>query len=216
MKGKILIAFGLGACMGSLFVYLYSKEKYERKLEEEISALRAHYIKKKEKMDAEQEVKRSTVRTSIDGMYKHNRARVYNPKEDTMEPDIESDDDIPPAVVESRMGPRDDSDPYLISMDDFYNDNGHYEKETWTYFDKDNTICNQEDEMIIEVSEWIGYDNIGILKGISTDHRHRVIYIRVEKHDTDIELIYNSGSYLEQVAGEPYEPTEGYDSEGLA
>lgn len=95
--------------------------------------------------------------------------------------------------------------PYVIHIDE-REDQDAYEDVTYTYYEEDDVVCNERDDVLdAEERERIigeaNLDRFGHGSGSSS-----VVYVRNDKLEMDIEVIQSPNSYLEEVQGIPYEP----------
>ena len=95
------------------------------------------------------------------------------------------------------------NDPYVISQEDFYNENGHYDKITLSYFDIDDVLTDNRDEIIPKVDDVIGSESLTKFGELCDDDK--IVHVRNERYGADYEVILTGESYVEAVLGIPYE-----------
>lgn len=95
------------------------------------------------------------------------------------------------AVVDNRR-------PFLISVDDYYNDN-RFVKSSLTYFDQDETLSDDSDEIISSVDEVIGEGTLDRFGELSGDPD--MVYVRNSHIGVDYEITRVMDSYKISVAG---------------
>ena len=124
------------------------------------------------------------------GLAKHD-----HPTEDAPEEDEQPDE---PIIV------REGSDAiYMISTEEFLQGREDHDKLTITYFEADDTLCDERDGIIPNPQDVVGHSALQSFGTIKTDPD--VVYVRNEKVGVDFEIIRNKSSYVEQILG--VEPT---------
>lgn len=93
----------------------------------------------------------------------------------------------------------DEGDPYLIDAETYNGTKRHYDKIFLTYYEEDNVLCDDQDEIVQDVDRIIGYANID--KGFEDGSKY--CYIRSPDVSTDWEIFRHEGSYVEIVLGVP-------------
>ena len=95
--------------------------------------------------------------------------------------------------------------PYVISELEYFQEEQDYEKLTITYYKKDNSYVDERDQPINNVEETVG-DRPHRYFGRKEDPN--VVYVRNHKNLADFEILFDEGSYIEEVLGMVYTPTE--------
>ena len=161
-----------------------------------------------------------TMKTRYDLMYKESPSKVmqqvvddvddypgerdvFNEEEDDAEIDQEYNPDI---MV---LPGYDYEDPYVISIEQFEEECLDHDKLTITWYAEDNTLVDEQDEIIDDVEYTVGEANIDI-RNARADHPHTV-YVRNERISTDFEIDFNLNSYAEMVLGVAMTPREKYE-----
>lgn len=89
--------------------------------------------------------------------------------------------------------------PYVISIDEFgENEDGH-EQATITYYADDDTLADERDQMIDNSDYTVGDDNLLRFGHGSNDER--IVYVRNERIQMDFEIVRSEGSYSKEVLG---------------
>lgn len=103
-------------------------------------------------------------------------------------------------VIESDSWDPDTTEPHVISIEDFsQNDNG-WEQETLTWYAGDNTLADARDEPVSDMRLTIGEgSNLELFGFISKDKN--VVHIRNPHLETDFEILRSDGTYAREVAG---------------
>jgi hypothetical protein len=90
-------------------------------------------------------------------------------------------------------------DPYVITIDQFADENDHYDKSTIYYYEDDDVLADENEEVIIDVFKVIGDDALGSFGEGSRDPE--IVYVRNDKLQIDYEVIRLSKSYRQTVLG---------------
>lgn len=188
--------------------YVYLKDKFEAEKQEEINEIREHYRKKLEKIELNDKeidipeepekdieivdtkrIRRENVNVSYNTMFKHEA------------------DDLPiqekSTVASDNQNPKTYPRPYFISEDEFMNDCETYEKLSLTYYEGDDTLADDRDELVTDIFNTIG-DTLGDFGSSVED----ILYVRNDRTSCDFEITRSDKSYSEFVLGMQPEPTQ--------
>lgn len=102
-------------------------------------------------------------------------------------------------VVEFKVYERIEGEPYAISRLEFEDNEAGYDQISLTYYDGDDTLCDDKDSRIPDIDRVIGQRNLEYFGHASDDER--VVYVRNEKFGTDYEIFKNDGEYTVMVLG---------------
>ncbi len=91
------------------------------------------------------------------------------------------------------------SEPYVLSIEEYMEEEAH-EKITLTYFDEDETLINEREEIITDVIRVLGPDALTNF-GVGSDDDN-IVYVRDDRNSLDFEVILDPRSYMEVVLGE--------------
>lgn len=89
-------------------------------------------------------------------------------------------------------------DPYVISASAFIEECDNYEKITFTYYESDEVLLDDHEEIVDNVDNLVGkksFDHFG--DGAEKD----VVYVRNEKDEADYEIIRSNLSYSKDILG---------------
>lgn len=89
--------------------------------------------------------------------------------------------------------------PYVISEDEFGVNEVDNDQSYFTYYEGDDTLTDQRDEVVTDVEETIGEDNL--TKFGSGGRNPNVVYVRNDKLGLDFEITRVEGKYSEVGAG---------------
>lgn len=95
--------------------------------------------------------------------------------------------------------------PYVIHIDE--RQETAYTEATYTYYDQDDVLCNERDEVIAEGMErdsLVGEGNLDLFGHGSGDRD--VVYIRNDRLELDMEICKSTNSYAQEVHG--FDPPE--------
>ena len=96
--------------------------------------------------------------------------------------------------------------PYIISVDEFFQDEEDYEKLTITYFKKDDTLVDERNSPIADVEGTAGLkfaENFG-----SKSNDANIVYIRNRRLSADFEIVLDKSSFTETILGIKDEDTK--------
>lgn len=93
----------------------------------------------------------------------------------------------------------DKTKPYVISAEEFQMDDPKVEKTSITYYDGDDTLVDERDQMIPDIDRVVGEHNL-IRFGDRSDDPN-VVYVRNEMLDTDFEIFRDLRSFTEVILG---------------
>ena len=87
--------------------------------------------------------------------------------------------------------------PYVISVDDYMEGVDGFESHTLTYYEKDQQLCDDKDQLIPDVRQTVGFGNLQ--KFGSKSGNGDTVYIRNHQRQADYEVVREAGSYREEV-----------------
>lgn len=220
MNNKIIAIGGtaLGLAVGSVAGYLFAKRQLEQSYVElaqkEIAEARAYYNqlhKKGEEFETPGAVLQRRVPAKPNGV----DDRIHEgPSDEVLEkvlnglryhtdqPIIERPLEIMhghPQSIEEEDAARSADAPYVLDIDEFMNSEVGYTNMTVTYFVQDGVLVDESDDIIEDIENWVGHYNLNRFGHRSNDQR--IVYVRNERLEFDLEVIRDEGSYAELVAG---------------
>ena len=113
-----------------------------------------------------------------------------------------TDDQEPEASVSAVPGfvtVRDPHGPYVISIDQYMEDDSPFSKIELTYFDGDDTLIDSREQIVQDVNGTIGSKNLEKFGQGTTDTSQ--VYIRNERLEIDIEVTRDTNTYSRAVLG---------------
>lgn len=90
--------------------------------------------------------------------------------------------------------------PYVVSFDEFHENEPHHEQVTLAYYVEDDTLADERDQPIDNTDYTVGDHNLLRFGHGSQDSK--VVYVRNEKISMDFEIIRSMGSYAREVLGQ--------------
>lgn len=161
-------------------------------LEDDAKHAMASYSGEEEKVAYHKVEKAETAQTQVQNLFK-DRPEPMDPA------DKEFDYD-----VEMRIRSENPGKPYIISHDEFYENEADFEQVTLTYFDEDDVLSDEKDGVVPEEDKVVGEDNITQFGYGSKDPN--IVYIRNDNMECLFEVHRAHGSYAKDVLG--FDPEE--------
>lgn len=216
-KREVVIAGGssvVAASLSGVAVYILTKKKMELKfykLMDEEAAATKEYYKQLYKQD-----EYSDPEALLESL--HNETIIteerYIPVEDQEivvdESEPDSSEDEPEVVnilvkpddkfnLEEEMANRTEDAPYILHRDEFMQGALGYEQTTLTYFEGDDVLVDERDQVVDDTEGTVGNDNL--LKFGHGSKDNNVVYIRNDRLELDIEVLRSRGKYTQEVLG---------------
>ena len=192
----ILLAALTGATAGVAGGYFFAKKRlearYEALVEQEIEETR-EYLAKRHKIDEFETPAKALAalgkavdqtkidpRPSVEALI---RGMGYRSAEKALEEVVARGPDA----------------PYVLREDEYMENDSGYDQKTLTYYAGDDTLAEEDDEIIDDVERVVGKANLDKFGELSGDSR--VCYVRNEKLQVEYEIILHDGTYAEVVQG---------------
>lgn len=219
---KNVLIFVVGAGIGSAATYKILRDKYALIAQEEIDSVKENFAKRfndeadeyvlqlyndmykevketieeeeAEKTIADEEPKKNLV-------YRRTLGRVDYSKIDPAE-NMSPPEDEPGVEAYAEY---DDQEPYVISIDEFGEEMVHFDKLTIYYYEEDDTLADEQEEIIDDPNAIVGDESLTRFGDKSDDSD--IVYVRNERISVDYEVIRLHKSYQESVLGMP--PVQG-------
>lgn len=109
------------------------------------------------------------------------------------------DGDIVEQVRHTEDGPELVTEPYVISVDSYENEYQDFSKNELTYYEEDDTLCDDRGDVIVAISHLIGDEALTSFGEGSEDEN--VVYVRNIELGSDFEITRDSRSYIEVELG---------------
>ena len=195
LKNTLIFLSGAGA--GVLGTWLYLKERYLARADAEIEDMRLHYEAKLEDL---KEMERDILLTA--DLKEENKEIIsengYENDQNSIENPVISEDIVKKARKKSKKAVREDPidipAPHIISFDE-YTDDTSYEKCILSYFEEDEVVMDNNEEVVTDAFNILGKDNLEQFGMVYGDFDDDTLYIRNELLGFDYEVVREGGSY---------------------
>ena len=107
---------------------------------------------------------------------------------------------------DEEIAKRDGTRPYVISCDEFMENDDENEQLQLTYFEGDSVLCDDEDHIIPEMDEVVGIENLNKFGHGSGDKN--VVFVRNDALRSDYEIARSGGRFAVEVLGYPEPETK--------
>jgi hypothetical protein len=106
---------------------------------------------------------------------------------------LDRDDD----VWEREVAARSEERPYVISEEEFFQNDQDFEQWSLTYYEGDDVLCTEKDEVIEDVDAMVGEENLKKF-GLESKDMH-LVYVKNNKRGLDFEIARSRGKYTVEV-----------------
>lgn len=223
LAGALIMGVSLGAFVGYKFAQKRLERQYEERLVEEIAAAKEFHQRMAKR--GEYESPESAVEALIPeevveavqsyqgrgkpvpydkiGPSEESKVAAVEVKETTIKANVFADRAPDPRDWdydrEIALRAEKPDEPYVISFEEFNENEPQHEQVTITYFALDDTLADERQQPIDNTDYTVGDDNLTRFGHGSADKN--VVYVRNEKIDMDFEIIRSEGSYKKDVLG---------------
>lgn len=192
MNGKYIVAFGLGAAVGSAASWYFFKTKYEQLAQEEIDSVKEVFSKKENKTVEESE-------QQDDDEEEDHKKKESLAREDpniTEYTSILVNEGYTNESVKNTIG---SEIPYVISPQEF-GENYDYEVITLNYY-ADGVLTDSEyDEPVEDIENVVGQESLTHFGEYEEDS----VYVRNDRLRVDYEILLDERKYTDVLAAKPY------------
>lgn len=115
------------------------------------------------------------------------------------EGNIFDENEAPETPYEELIRLRNTDEPYILSKDEFFENESGYDQSTCTYFEEDGILIDEQERIIEKVDSVVGLSNMDRF-GMGSGQAH-VVYIRNERLRGEYEVCRSTGSYAKEIAG---------------
>ena len=191
-KTDRFIIFALGAAVGSVVTWQYTKRYYERRAQEEIDSVKETFSKMR------------TRPINRDG------AAEKDPKEDTTGDQAEKKSNISrytellkqEKYVTNDPSPVAENRPYVISPDEF-GEFEEYDQISLTYY-ADQVLADENNDKIKDVDEVVGIESLTHFGEYEDDS----VFVRNDQLKCDYEILMDERTYSEILKQKPHQREE--------
>lgn len=107
---------------------------------------------------------------------------------------------------EAEMARRTPDAPYIISHQEFLENDGDFEQQTVTYFEGDDVLADETQAPVQNPLKLIGDEALSSFGYGSDDNR--IVYVRNPKLEVDLEIIKSPGKFAKEVLGFDFDDDE--------
>lgn len=189
----------LGAALGFYFGYRYNREKIRadafKESEVEVEKIRALYYQKtiaaQEKPAVEQliEERGYSVKVTEQERLLPAPVPIIESPRDPVEPDW---------IYAKELAQRTPDRPYVIHMDEFRANEHDYSQVTYTYYDTDDVLTDEDDTPLPHPDLVVGQNN---LKWGHGSDDVNIVFVRNDRLSLEMEITRSPGSYEEEILG---------------
>lgn len=200
MATKEILYLTAGVVIGGTAGYFITKKVLETNLQAQIDDVKEHYkLLRKEGEYASPENVPTNYQDTLEGLgYSEEGFDLATSEEEELEDVLDDVDDDEEEETEEREE-RFSNEPYVISVKEFMNDKEEYDKITVTYFEGDDALCDEREQIIPDVEGTVGTDSLTKFGHLSDDKN--VVYVRNDVSETDFEVTLDKREYSEVVLG---------------
>lgn len=209
LVGTAVLSLAVGAAGGYIFAGKRLEVKFSDLATEEIAQAKKYYSKlyKTEGFSTPTTLAESYSDVVHTEGYAEEEEIVLEPdKEDPAEElrnvFVEAKDEPKPFVdleYEDILKNRDTEVPYVLTQEEFLEAEPGYDQVTITYYEGDDVLADEKDQIINDVDNTIGVGNLSHFGLYVGDPN--LVYIRNERLELDFEVLKSDGKYTEQVLG---------------
>jgi hypothetical protein len=197
--GSVVAAFAAGAGAG----YLLAKKQFEAVADQEIQDFKAEYAERQEahitamEVANQNRIEKGELPTMVQDL-------GYTPKDDEVvsTTTIRVFDDakaVPDWDEDGEEAIRKEAAIYILTREEFFINAYDYTERQLTYYDGDDVLCDNADQMVTDVIQQIGTDCLSKFGYGSEDEN--TVYVQNETLQTVYEIIRTDGKYSEVVLG---------------
>lgn len=201
-----------GALIGSATTFFIVKEtlkaKYEAIADAEIESVREHYkiIRKLDELQTPEAAAEALIEKTEQEEYEDVVGDLgYSPNDEMIE-------ELPEPVINNifargegvteliiNQEEREFDIPYVISVEEFMDEEEDFDKITLSWYTKDKTLADERDQTVPDVEGTVGIKNLERF-GVGSDSKDTV-YVRNEKRKSDYEVCREELSFAQTVLG---------------
>lgn len=227
--GLVFFGSCVGTIGGFAIGYFWAKSvlttKYEALADSEIAEMKEHYNAKHRALDSEREKldklrtldvkkEKETLDTVVEDLKYRTDGEGRVPYHQMNDEDSSAPEAVtnvtnifnqPQPEVEAEWDYAEETKtrnadiPYVIHKDEYTESVDGYEQHTLTYFEGDDVLSNERDQVIEDQDGTIGLGNLSKFGKGSGDPN--IVYIRNESMKVDIEIVHSDGKFATEVHG---------------
>jgi len=200
---KVGLGFGIGFALGAGASYLILRKqmemKYSKLADAEIADMKS-YINKRESDLVN--LQRQIAEQPKPHLDKAMEELGYKGEDKEPEPETRNAFErppLPPWDYNREYSQRDLLIPYVIHIEEFQSEDSMDHQITFTYFEGDDILVDEKQEVVTNRDEVVGEDNL-MKFGHGSNDPH-LVYIRNGKLGIDFEIILDKGHYAKEILG---------------
>lgn len=114
---------------------------------------------------------------------------------------------------EVEVSKRTEFEPYIITEDEYLQDEMGYEQSALTYYEEDGVLADDEDIPVPDSDALVGDDHL--VRFGHGSRNENVVFVRNDRLEMEFEIERSNGSYTKEVAGFDEESIKHSDSSGI-
>lgn len=222
LAGVALVAASTGALVGYKVAEKRLQTKFDNLMDEEIAKTKEHYARINKVEDYE--TPESAVEKLVEDEQLEKLVKVYSGETEdgeievtTVEAEVNDDEDSVEVVkttrrnifvngkdieeydLEAELEKRTDDKPYIITQDEFFENEDERPQVNLTYYRGDDVLADEEDRTIDNADGIVGNENLQKF-GYGSNDRN-VVYVRNPKINVEYEIVHSHGEYAVEVLG---------------
>ena len=207
----VTAAFVSGACFGSAAAIAFLERDYDKRLGTELAKTKDYYARmtktkdyyarmtKTGKYESPKEAVQELIPEGEKPVVKKFVEYAGKPSPDSQRGvSIQNIFTTPIPDAEPKPKPSKAGGPFVISQDEFYENDPDHTQSSFTYFEEDDVLLDDRDKPV-DVLETIGSEALQFFGYESKDKN--VVHVRNPNMYADYEVTYNPGKYSELVLG---------------
>lgn len=211
IAGTAIVSLAAGSVAGYFVARRQLGAEYDIRLREELESTKDFYDKLHKKGDYEtpEAALETLVPAAAEALRTYqgvvHRAKVNAPVADPrpdpktiVEKNIFVDGQLN-ELTENDLRNRTEEAPYILTQDEYMNNESEYTQSTLTYYAGDGVLTDSRDDRIDEVDKTVGLNNLQRFGTASGDPR--VVYVRNDVLEIEFEIVLHDESYAKAVAG---------------
>ena len=189
---KYALTFTIGAAVGSVVTWQLLKSRYEQIAQEEIDSVkevyaRRHSMNEVESVEVEDTDNDTTDDTEYEETVKKSGYVNYSDMHESVKKEVKPNIDVK-------------TKPYVISPNDF-GEMDDYECISLTYYEADDILADDADEIIEDVDNTVGSDALDCFGEYEDDS----VFVRDDVKKRDYEILLDRRSYSDVTGNNPHE-----------
>jgi len=205
-----IVSLAAGSAAGYFIALKILEKKYEGRLQEEVESTKKFYAKLYKK--DEFQTPESTMKEIAPGAAEAAAAlinyqgrsqafQVVDTRTEFVEEVLSNifSDTTTEEISDKEKQNRTEEAPYILTKDEFMENDSEYTQSTVTYFAGDKVLIDSREDMIEEVDMTVGEGNLERFGHGSGDPN--VLYVRNDRLELEFEILLSRGKYSKEVAG---------------